>query len=887
MSNSNSMNQTTAGICEALIEATGEALDWNDKASSASHRVRLDHSDNTHSFLRSRLAARKLKGSSVRAPCVGVFGPSQAGKSYLVSALSKGSQPSLKVKLGSEYVDFLQKINPGGGRESTGVVTRFSLSEPKVIDANYPVEIRLLSESDVLKILFNSFFSDFDHAGALSLAPFSNEQIRERIEELAKRVDKSNVNASLQPEDVLDLKTYLENDFANLVGDLKTDFWPTAISIAPRLNINDRAKLFATVWRDFPLFTEMYEQLASAIHSVKYAGECLVPLEAVVTNDTQISIVDAQLLSQLGDSSAEVVSVCPIIDGKATSPVKLAKPLLAALTAELRLTIPESGWKFLSDLDILDFPGARSRLKISDPDRFDGDKKSQAAELFLRGKVAYLFQRYTVEQELSSVLLCVPWGPQEVTGYAPLIDLWVRETCGETPEARKSFPPGLLLVLTKFDMDLQSKGGDSESSERQRWPDRIKSSLLERFGNLDWVADWDGKPFNNIYWLRNPEIKDTAYMAYDGGVEIGINPSHADRLNKLKTYFTEDELVQKHFNNPDESWDSAMIPGDGGITRIVSGVDRLSNPLFRAKNLRDKSLKIAESLLSRLDQYFNEGRDQEVAKKVEIYANLKTALSTLIRDKNIWKLLDHMNLTLEELRSLYFAVASGKLNDEKPVAKNEETDIDDYLERLLDGTSTSDSRANPGIDCHPRASQFAHKVIDVWTSRVRDLGSDAREATLLGVDQNSINLLGEELITAAQRVQLSGKLAKLLDPAESNAGATWEKIVDRQTIIARNAIGDFVDQLGMADLPLSERPGIPPDNPKRRAFEPFKKFDGSPPLGAVALPIPLIFSRDWLVGLEKVLVENAGFVGEGDLSPELNRALGKIIDDVGQAKARA
>jgi hypothetical protein len=35
------------------------------------------------------------------------------------------------------------------------------------------------------------------------------------------------------------------------------------------------------------------------------------------------------------------------------------------------------------------------------------------------------------------------------------------------------------------------------------------------------------------------------------------------------------------------------------------------------------------------------------------------------------------------------------------------------------------------------------------------------------------------------------------------------------------------------------------------------------------------------------LVENAGFVGEGDLSPELNRALGKIIDDVGQAKARA
>jgi hypothetical protein len=328
-----------------------------------------------------------------------------------------------------------------------------------------------------------------------------------------------------------------------------------------------------------------------------------------------------------------------------------------------------------------------------------------------------------------------------------------------------------------------------------------------------------------------------------------------------------------------------MVPGDGGITRIVSGVDRLSNPLFRAKNLRDKSLKIAESLLSRLDQYFNEGRDQEVAKKVEIYTNLKKGLSALIRDKNIWQLLDHMNLTLEELRSLYFAVASGKFNEEKPVTQSEDTNIDDYLDRLLEGGPASSSRVNSEIECHARATQFAHKVIDVWASKVRDLGSDNKEAILLSVDQNSINLLGEELITAAQRINLSGKLAKLLDPAESNAGATWEKIVDRQTIIARNAIGDFVDQLGMADLPLSERPGIPPDNPKRKVFEPFQKFDGLPPLGTVSLPISLMFSRDWLVGLEKVLLENAGFVGEGDLTPELNRVLGKIIEDVGQAKA--
>jgi hypothetical protein len=874
----------TASICETLISASSDALTWNDQAATVSHRVKLDHSDNTNSFLRSRLAARKLKGSSGRSPCVGVFGPSQAGKSYLVSALSKGKQSSLQVKLGAEYVDFLQKINPGGGRESTGVVTRFSLLEPKVTHPEFPVEIRLLSESDVLKILFNSFYSDFDHAGKFSLQPLTDEEIRSRLDSLKNDVDKKNLNESIQPEDVLDLKNYLENDFGNLVIDLKRDFWPIAISIAPLLSIEKRAQLFAIVWRDFSLFTEIYKQLASAIHLIKFADTCLVPIHAVVSGENSASIVDAQLLEDLGNNASESVSIYPVIKGKLASQVSLFKPMLAALTAELRLTIPDSGWHFLNDLDILDFPGARSRLKISDPDRFEGDKNTQAAELFLRGKVAYLFQRYTEEQELSSVLLCVPWGPQEVTGYAPLIDRWVRETCGENPEKRKAFPPGLLLVLTKFDMDLQSKGGDSEASERQRWPDRIKSSLLERFGNLDWVADWNGNAFNNIYWLRNPEIKDTAYMAYEAGAEVGINPSHKERLDRLKTYFTEDEAVKKHFDQPAEAWDAAMTPGDGGITRIVQGVDRLSNPAFRANNLRDRSLRIADILISRLDQYFNQGRDQEIAKKVEIYTSLKTGLNKLIRDKNIWKLLEMMNLSLEELRALYFAVATGKLEEETPIQENDDYDIDNYLDQMLEPSSNAKPGSNSAYECHVRATQFANKVVDVWASKVRELAEDSKETSFLEVNQNIISLLGEELITAAQRCNLANRLAVSLNPAEINAGATWEKIVDRQSIIARNTIGDFVDELGMAEMPLNQRPGIPPDNPKRRAFEPFKNFDGTPPLTPTALPIPLIFSRDWLVGLERVVIENAGFVGEGDLTPEMNRSLGKIIEDIQKVK---
>ena len=44
--------------------------------------------------------------------CVGVFGPSQAGKSYLVSALARPPGGQLAILFGTERKDFLREINP-------------------------------------------------------------------------------------------------------------------------------------------------------------------------------------------------------------------------------------------------------------------------------------------------------------------------------------------------------------------------------------------------------------------------------------------------------------------------------------------------------------------------------------------------------------------------------------------------------------------------------------------------------------------------------------------------------------------------------------------------------------------------------------------------------
>ena len=862
------MSNKIATQNSSLIEVSTSSIDWNKQAAISTHRIKLDEVDNHYFFLRARLAARKLHASSKRAACVGVFGPSQAGKSYLVSALAKPIQGNLMVQLGDQQVDFLQKINPGGGRESTGVVTRFSLSKPETQDSSFPIEIRLLSESDLLKILFNSFFSDFDHAGSLTLHALEPKKITERLEKLKLQANLKNESLSIRQEDILDLRDYLQNSFGNLTHNLQSDFWPAAIATASFLTIEQRAELFALVWRDFPIFTKLYKELAYAVEKLKGADVCLAPLNAVVSEQGQTGIVDAQLLGELGQP----------------------KPVIAALTAELRLPLPSSRWAFANHLDILDFPGARSRLKISDPQKSEGNANTLAAELFLRGKVAFLFQRYTADQELSTVLLCVPWGPQEVTGYAPLIDQWVRDTNGASPEKRAKVPAGLLLVMTKFDMDLQAKGGDNESTERQRWPDRIKSSLLERFGSMDWVDKWtEVNAFNNMFWLRNPEIKDSAYMKYDKGVEIDINPDHQDRLLRLRQFFCEDQLVKKHFSSPEQAWDAAMKPQDGGISRIVDGINLLANPNIRIQTLQDKTNRLADSMHSRLKQYFSEGQGEELAKKQEIFNTVKNDLAPAIRNKDIWQILENFNLDLDELKSLYFKVASGNedlVKSQDAASSNSSAtsasdfDLDDFLNSAIDGPSVqaSSNTSSSTSAVHPRALNFADKVVEFWISKIRNYASADESSGASIMPRKGLTLLVEELAISAQRFHLNHELATVLHAAESNAGTTWEKIVDRQATIARNIIGDFVSQLGMSHTPMNERPGIPPDQPQRRIFEPYPAFSGpTPPLQEVPIAVSMLYVRDWLVGLQKTIMDNAGFAGSEALSPELNIALGKLI----------
>ena len=85
-----------------------------------------------------------------------------------------------------------------------------------------------------------------------------------------------------------------------------------------------------------------------------------------------------------------------------------------------------------SHFDLLDFPGARGREEGIDIKSI----KLKLADLMLRCKVAYLFNKYSEEQRLSILLLCHSGENSTPNLIAPMLNEWVNTYIGETPDER-------------------------------------------------------------------------------------------------------------------------------------------------------------------------------------------------------------------------------------------------------------------------------------------------------------------------------------------------------------------------------------------------------------------------------------------------------------------
>ncbi|SKB07037.1 hypothetical protein SAMN05421862_13026 [Pseudomonas extremaustralis] len=875
----------------SVHEGAGLALDWVADVAGKVEEVATKADALNRDLYRARNLARSLGRVSTTPMGIGFFGLSQAGKSYLISALAADDKGQLLTQLGDQQLDFIKHVNPvGGGKEATGLVTRFTRSAKPSPASGFPVELRLFREVEVAIILANAWFEDFDHQRL-------NSQISDvQVESLLQRFEGNLAaapTAGVSSDDVVLLWDYLEHHYANAMRPLLAHYWPRVVKLAPRLSIRDRAQLFAPLWGGIDKMTETYEQLAAALHRLGLAETVYAPISALVSErDGQLvqsnSIINVDILSRLGGSSDTTIEVRPSIAGALSPAVSVNRAELAALTNELIFRLDnEPANPIVNSVDLLDFPGYRSRQKlmsINEASEVDssGAANNPVAKLLLRGKVAYLFERYTNEQEMNALVMCTSTFKQsEVVSVGPVLKSWIDKTQGSSAQQRDGRASGLIWALTMCDGFI----GGALNGETVQFPEAcdnmLKLTMIERFGNEEWMKQWGSTPFKNTYLVRKPRFKTNFIDLEDKLGEVRLNESSLAALSELERAFNNSELVKRHVADPQNAWQAMLKMNDGGMERFSSAFTPVANIEFKLHRIEEQLEELMVQLLPRLEEYYEAGGEDERAKKKVIANQIARPFATTPHGKYVLgELLAYMALPEQQLRELYlngdFDASSAEPVETKPAAVKTEVEYDIFGEAITPvAEQTAVATAPPQYQSHEH--RFARAAFDLWASHLRNLSRRQSLLELLELPAEAIALMVKELVVCAERLDVPLQLSNaLLKRAQS--GVRREHLVQRQVLTVQLLLNDFAAWFGHTTEPSAQRPNglLGSKQPLFAFYE--KEMPGRfPQLAPQADDQSVIFANDWISGIAIHTQKNVGHRKGKDITPEQNEAMGRVI----------
>jgi len=857
---------TLSATCRTLDQISSEFLDWLEQNSE---RVRQEKAGLTKEFRRLSTQARRLEQAAQRPMCVGVFGPSQSGKSYLISALARKGMAPLLADFAGQTIDFIRDINPEGGRESTGLVTRFTLQPAAGVSSAAPVQMRLLTQTDLVKILGNTYYADCDHSEDELL---TQAQLTELLDKLAGAVQPQPVDP-LTADDVFDLQTYFERYFKGQerVRLLRHGYWEQAAQLAPRLNIQERAKLFGVIWGGVEAFSQLYTRLYEGLRGLNFASDAYAGLEALLPREQ--SIIDVQTLKGLGAGGGETLTLIGVDGARVTLP----RNEVTALIAELRIVISEQPWDFFQHTDLLDFPGARSRELIKDLPAFleTGDA---LRSLFLRGKVAYLFERYCAEQELTSMLLCIGPSNQEVKSLPEMVYEWISSTHGVTPEQRSQQPNALFLVLTKFDMEFEEKAG--ERSPESRWITRLESSLLNFFGKQhEWPRQWDTNgPFRNSFWLRNPNFKAKNIFDYDEeGREIGVRPGERKRIALFKEAFLKDKVASAHFADPEQAWEAGFALNDGGISYLAEHLRPLCNPELKRQQLAGQVTRLREQMMERISHYYvSDNPELEIEKRRTAAQQVAGHLVECAGEQRFGELIRALQADSNELEDIYYRIET-RLPDEKQAigAPTIGAAVNTAQMKVLlglGGDTATDAAALRKDD----AALFAREAVAEWMRDLHDLSGNKSLCEYYRVPEPSMIDFIKELIAGAQRLKLEEHIETLVRQV-TGFRMKFEQIVALPARLTANLLNNYVDFLGYDALAPEQRPMLALESGPRPLFPPRAVPRGGPQLGEQQSTYDQDYYTDWIRAFLDLVERNARNRAGRDIDLAANQRLGDLL----------
>lgn len=639
----------------------------------------------TEQFREYRRKLSKIRKALIVKCSAAAYGESQVGKSYLMSSLLSSSEHPFVIENNGREYSFIDELNPSGGNnakiESTGVITRFTLKKGDH-SVNNHIRILNLSVVDIILLLADSYYNDIKINLDTTL---SFDAINRELDKVSALWQGKKVQHNIISEDdIRDINDYIKDVIGNNAAAIyQSNFCKTIAPVIQYVSYDKWIDIFSLLWNKNPELNRLFATLINAYKKLDFQQEVYVPFEAVLrTRGTLLKIewLDTVCGVQTDTGTDDVYTDVYDVNGHLLSS-NFSKGELSALIAELTFELPEviaQDRKFLKDMDLLDFPGARSREKYKEK-----EIATVLPKMLRRGKVAYLFNKYSRSLQISSVLFCHHNDQKSEPTIGETINNWIEENIGINPEERakmlrvtNGIAP-LFFVATKFNIDLErtkTDKADNYETLDKHW-NRFDTVFPEIIKPNTWLDEWtvtsNGKivPFRNIYPLRDFfwSGKNGLFDGYSDGVakspEISVhtNIDYPDYLDRLKDSFLRHKFVRTHFSDPVTTWSEVATLNNDGSKAIIRDLDSIAGVLDRAR--RERYLAQLEALkkelLSAL-QVFYEPEDTEAKnKKVRLIAGdiRRSLLQTVARDPAVFgRILDSLMVNPEVLRNIAYDI---------------------------------------------------------------------------------------------------------------------------------------------------------------------------------------------------------------------------------------
>lgn len=633
------------------IDNINKSLEWIKKNKPQ------DYNQKYIQLIELRRSLRKVLSASYNNPGIAAFGKSQVGKSYLISCLLQDNGKPFMVRAGNELHNFVYKINPpsdnGGGKESTGVITRFSAfnRDPKRYSEKYPVLVKAFSVVDLLLVLADSYFNDFG-----DYVVIDEEYIESKCQEWEAKYSNAPVmpDTPVKSDDILFMKYYFSKYIHHAHTLNKTSLFDHLTMIIERIPSSDYPSVFSCLWNNETEFNNVFSRLLATLSSFNFAEYIYLPIESVLHKDVkENTIMSVQCLKQLFEAPEAHTSDVYVKKGEefVKCATNMPKSELCAICTEVVFKIEEDflsstqsyAWenmddgvqnrvnhnpvelKMLRTNDLLDFPGARSR----EAERLSKLGSATVMDFFLRGKVAYLFNKYNEEMFINILLYCHHNKDNDVTYLYSLLESWVHNYVGRTPSERRrkiesTHKSPLFYIGTMFNLDMELQPGKVESEQTeetidQTWIGRFETILNRQCFHretTDWVKNWteEGEDFKNSYVLRDYKFSEKIYDGFTAkGKETGRRISDSF-YQKMRSSFIKDKYVRNLFKDPDVAWDAAASMNNDGALYILENLADVATQMneAREKDFSDVVNKVVNKLSTIMQDYYISTDSDEV-----------------------------------------------------------------------------------------------------------------------------------------------------------------------------------------------------------------------------------------------------------------------------------